>query len=215
MARNYKVWTDEEQKQLKALYPTTLGKDLAKQFGCTLTSIYNQAEKLGLRKDKTFVAEIARQRTLDPNHGGRKHRFRKGDAPPNKGQKQIEYMTLEAIERTKATRFKKGNAPLNYRPVGSERVNKDGYIEIKVADPKKWMLKHRYIWEQANGKIPTGANIQFKDGNPLNVDLENLYMISRREQIANNSITRYPEEVRTAIKQISKLNKLIKQQSHE
>ena len=35
------------------------------------------------------------------------------------------------------TWFKKGHIPANYRPVGSERVNADGYIEVKVADPNK------------------------------------------------------------------------------
>ena len=33
-----------------------------------------------------------------------------------------------------ASRFKKGNVPKCHRPVGSERVNVDGYVEVKVAD---------------------------------------------------------------------------------
>ena len=41
-------------------------------------------------------------------------------------------MTPEAIERTKATRFKKGDKPGNHRKVGSERITVDGYIEIKT-----------------------------------------------------------------------------------
>ncbi len=39
--------------------------------------------------------------------------FQKGHTPMNKGLKQSEYMTPGAIERTKATRFKKGNVPHN------------------------------------------------------------------------------------------------------
>lgn len=206
-----KYWTDEERERLKQLYPTTLGADLSKIFNCPLHSIYNQANRLGLKKEKAFIAEIARQRTLDPNHGGKKYQFKKGTIPPNKGQKQIEFMSLDSIERTKATRFKKGNVPLNHRLVGSERFDKDGYIMVKVADPSKWKLKHRYIWEKANGKVPKGCNIQFKDGNRLNISLENLYMINRKDQMNQNSIVRYPSEVRTAIKRISKINKLIKQ----
>lgn len=210
-----KYWTQEEREKLIKLYPDTLGEDLAKIFNCPLRSIYNQAARLGLKKDKSFIAEISRVRSLDPNHGCRKFQFKKGQSPPNKGQKQIEYMTLEAIDRTKATRFKKGNVPLNYRSVGSERINKDGYIEIKVSDPNKWMLKHRYIWSQKNGKVPKGYNVQFKDGNLKNVTIDNLYLISRKEQMSQNSIIRYPNEVRVALKRISKINKLINNETNK
>lgn len=206
-----KYWTDEEMEQLKQLYPTTLGEELAKKFNCSIKSVYNQAVKLGLKKDMAFVSEIARQRSLVLNHGGRKYQFKKGHTPYNKGLKQMQYMSSDSIERTKATRFKTGNVSLNYRPVGSERVNKDGYLEVKVADPNKWELKHRYVWKKENGPISKGSNIQFKDGNRQNVSLDNLYIISRKEQINRNSIVRYPNEVRTAIKRISKINKLIKQ----
>lgn len=206
-----KKWTDKEIEELKKLYGNTLGEDLAKLFCCSIQSVYNKASELKLKKEKRFIAETARQRMLNPNHGGRKYQFKKGTVPPNKGQKQIEFMSLDSIERTKATRFKKGNVPLNHRPVGSERFDRDGYIMVKVADPSKWKLKHRYIWEKANGKIPKGCNIQFKDGNRRNVSLENLYMINRKDQMNQNSIVRYPNEVRTAITRISKINKLIKQ----
>ena len=33
---------------------------------------------------------------------------------------------------------------------------------------------HRYVWEKAHGKIPKGAHIHHKDGNPANNSLENL-----------------------------------------
>ena len=97
--------------------------------------------------------------------------------------------------------FKPGNIPPNYKPVGSERVNVDGYIEVKVKDPRTWKLKHRVVWEQANGPIPAGHNIQFKNGNPKDVRLENLYIISKSEQLRteNSMIARYPEELRSVI----------------
>ncbi len=37
--------------------------------------------------------------------------------------------------------FAKGNVPPNHRPVGSERISKDGYIEVKVAEPKQVEIK--------------------------------------------------------------------------
>ena len=43
-------------------------------------------------------------KTRVPNSG----QFPKGHVPRNKGKKQTDFMSAEAIERTKATRFQKG-----------------------------------------------------------------------------------------------------------
>ena len=109
-------------------------------------------------------------------------RFKKGTVPPNKGKK----MSAEQYAKSSRTMFKKGGIPQNYRPVGSERVNVDGYIEIKIADPSKWELKHRFVWEESNGKIPAGMNLIFKDNNPLNVKLDNLMLVTRAENMIIN-----------------------------
>ncbi|HHT23148.1 MAG TPA: HNH endonuclease [Bacteroidales bacterium] len=146
-----------------------------------------------------------------PHHPGRKSWIKKGTVPPNKGKKQIEYMTPEAIERTKATRFKKGQRVWNHKPVGYERVNTSGYTEVKTAEPNKFELKHRVIWRQHYGKIPRGHNVQFRDGNPQNFNIENLYLISRSEQLSKeNSIhARYPKDVQLAIQMKGALNRYI------
>ena len=91
-------------------------------------------------------------------------KFRKGQTPHNKGKK----MPKEVYEKVKHTMFAKGNVPPNHRPVGSERISKDGYIEVKVAEPNKWRLKQRVVYEEAKGKIPEGCTIIFLDGNKQN-----------------------------------------------
>ena len=110
-----------------------------------------------------------------PNSG----QFKKGQAPPNKGKKQTDYMAPESIERCRVTQFKPGHAPTNHREVGSTRVNVDGYIEIKVAEPRTWRLLHRVVWEKANGPIEPGMIVIFLDGNPLNCELDNLALVSK------------------------------------
>ena len=77
--------------------------------------------------------------------------------------------------------FQAGHMPHNHRPVGSERVNVDGYAEVKVAEPKTWKLKHRLIWEEANGPIPKNHCVVFLDGDRQNCSLENLVLISQVE----------------------------------
>lgn len=81
-------------------------------------------------------------------------------------------------------------------------MNVGGYVEVKVAEPNKWRLKHRFVWEEAHGPIPPGHNIQFRDGNRQNLSLGNLYMISRAEQCAkeNSFHARYPEELKAVIR---------------
>lgn len=110
---------------------------------------------------------------------GRKGNFQKGQESWNKGKKLSEYCSPEAIERMRKTQFKKGNIPYDWKPVGSERINVEGYVEIKIQEPNKWQLKHRYVWERHNGPIPEGMIITFRDGNRQNTDIENLAMISR------------------------------------
>lgn len=99
------------------------------------------------------------------------------------------------------TSFKKNHAPTNHKDVGYERITRDGYIERKIAEPNVFVLLHRLIWQEQNGPIPQGFNIQFKDGNKLNVNIENLYMISRSDQLKNQNsfYSKYPKEIQMAI----------------
>lgn len=78
------------------------------------------------------------------------------------------------------TWFKKGNIPHNHVPVGTERLRSSGYIWVKIAEPKKWRMKHLVIWEEANGPIPKGYKVYFRDGNRENCTLENLMLIEQR-----------------------------------
>lgn len=109
-------------------------------------------------------------------------KFRKGQTPHNKGKK----MPKEVYEKVKHTMFAKGNVPPNHRPVGSERISKDVYIEVKVAEPNKWRLKQRVVYEETKGKIPEGCPIIFLDGNKRNFDIDNLRCITRSELLYLN-----------------------------
>lgn len=107
--------------------------------------------------------------------------FQKGKQPPNKGKKQSEYMSEEAIERTKATRFTEGHTPKNHRPVGSMRLNADGYNEIKVAEPNKWELYSRYVYRKGRGEIPKGSVLVHLNGISNDDRIENLELMTKSE----------------------------------
>ncbi|EEE6681729.1 HNH endonuclease [Salmonella enterica] len=104
---------------------------------------------------------------------GRTGQFQKGHVPANAGTK--------GVMKANSGSFKKGQTAINSRPVGAERINRDGYIEIKVAEPNKWQLKQRVVWEKHNGKLAAGHCVTFKDNDPLNCEPENLQLISRGE----------------------------------
>jgi hypothetical protein len=86
--------------------------------------------------------------------------------------------------------FKKGQRPINWQPVGTER-DICGYIEVKVSNRRKpprknWVLKQRHIWEKKKKKIPKNHVIVFADGNTRNFELDNLILISRNELAVMN-----------------------------
>ena len=110
-------------------------------------------------------------------NSGLNGQFEKGIIPHNKGVK----MSPDVYEKIKPTMFKKGNVPENHREVGSERVRSDGYIEIKVAEPRTWELKHRIVWQSVHGPIDPDDRVLFLDGDSLNTNIENLTLISNQE----------------------------------
>lgn len=193
---NGKKWTDEDRDILRRAYPMTSSGDIARKLGRSVRSVYTQAQIMGLRKSGEFLAAIGRRTSKSP--GAIAHQFKKGQPPANKGKK----MPPETYARVAPTMFRKGNVPANHRPIGSERVNVDGYVEIKVAEPNVWKQKHRVVWEQEYGPIPKGSNIQFRNGNRQDIRIENLYLISRQDQLKNENslMARYPEELRKVIR---------------
>ncbi len=164
----------EEQKEF--IITNNYGK-----YSKELAEMFNQHFNTNIT-----AKEIAYFRRNHKLKSGLTGQFKKGNVAHNKGKKQIEYMSQESIERTKETRFKKGNKPKNYRPVGSERITKDGYIEVKVADPNKWETKNKIIYKQYFGDIPKGHKVIYADGNKLNNDINNLILLSDNEELIMN-----------------------------
>lgn len=188
-------WTQEEIEILSRLYPNHYAREIAGILGRGISSIHCKAQALGIESSKEKIQRTGYEASKSP--ASIAARFPKGHIPDNKGKR----VSPETYAKCQPTMFKKGQTPLNHREVGSERVNVYGYIEIKVAEPNRWRLKHRVIWEQVNGAIPKGFNVQFKNHNPLDCRIENLYLISKAEQMAkeNSFWAKYPKEIQEII----------------
>ena len=138
------------------------------------------------------------------NHG----RFEKGHIPANKGKP----MSAAVYEKSKRTMFRKGHQPASHREVGSERINVEGYVEIKVAEHRRWQLKHRVIYENYhNVKLKSTDVVIFLDGNKQNFDIENLALIDRGiNAIMNHEGMRFADaEITRTEVNIAKLKKAI------
>lgn len=116
---------------------------------------------------------------------GRTGCFGKGETPHNKGRPCAPGTGGRHPNAIK-TQFKSGALPHNTHYLGHERVSKDGYVEISIAETnphtgfwRRYVLKHRHLWEQANGPIPAGHALKCLDGNKQNTDPANWEAVPR------------------------------------
>ena len=155
-------WSDKEKEYLKEITP---GHHYAEIV-----------ELMNKKFDREFTFELVKNAIgrykLNTGFNGR---FKKGNVPANKGQKGV------CAKGAEKGWFKKGQVSINHKPVGSERTDLDGYTLIKVAEPNKWKLKHRVIYEKAYGPIPPNMAVIFLDRNKRNFNINNLALVSREE----------------------------------
>lgn len=179
-----KYWTTAEIRQLRKLYPIMLTAQIAKTLRKKLAAVYKKAFRLGLKKSAAFLASDASSRLTT--------RFKKGHISWNKDTH------FTAGGRSALTRFKKGNKPHTWKPIGYERVTKEGVLQRKIT-PRDFRAVHALIWEEAHGPIPRDHIVVFKDRNRRNFALSNLECISRSENMRRNSYHRYPKAIGLAI----------------
>ena len=111
-------------------------------------------------------------------------KFKKGQVAWNKG--------LKGVNGNSESRWKKGNIPPTARPIGYERINRDGHIEIKVEGVRQMVYKHRWVWEKNYGEIPKGMIVSFKNGIRTDCNINNLILLTRAELVRlNQSFIKY------------------------
>lgn len=163
----YHYWTEDQIEFVRRLYPDHMNKEIVNRL----------KEEYGIETTERKIQNLKSKYGF-PNKKFNPGRFRKGQVPHNKGKPA----PPEVIEKVKVTWFRKGREATNRRPVGSVRVDSEGYHYIKVADPDVWNLKHRELWEQHHGrKLEEGEMVVFLDGDRSNFEIENLRMTTRRK----------------------------------
>lgn len=186
-----KTWSANEDAILRDMYADTQTQIIAQQLGRTASSVYQRARNLGLQKSAEFLRSEASGRLR--NGMGAASRFKQGHATWNKGMKGLDIGGKE-------TRFKKGQKPVNtWKPIGTERIDKDGLLVRKVADTgdkrSGWKGVHVLVWEQHNGKVPQGHAVVFKSSDKTRIEIDNLECVTRAELMKRNSVHRLPKEL--------------------
>lgn len=217
-------WTEAELELLRRNYPDSRTEDLAAVLGRSLTTVYQKAIKLGLRKSDAYLASPAACRLRRGDNVGAEHRFKKGQVPPNKGLRRPGWAPGDMAK----TQFKKGrpaNEARNYVPIGSYRLSKDGYLERKVTDDpsfvpaRRWVAVHRLVWIEANGPIPDGHVVVFKPGRRTTVEaditLDALELITRQALMARNTVHNLPPELASVVQLRGALSRQINKRTKE
>lgn len=212
-----RAWTDVERTVLRELYREYSAEECAAAIGRTTRSVINQVRRLGLRKSPEWIAACARERTLQPGHGSRAGRFLPGLVPWNKGQR------FDPGGRSAQTRFRSGErsgrAAELHKPVGYEVV-REGQLWRKVTDEHRNARSRSnfkpvsvIVWESANGPVPAGHIVRFRDGMATTVaaeiTLDRLELVTRAENMRRNSIHNYPPEVVSLVQLRGALNRKI------
>ena len=207
-------WTDERREWFVSYVPGHTESEISAEherlFGTPLTEgqIGSGKYVFGVRSGTT---------------GGR---FQKGQKSWNKGKTWEEMgINEETQERMRRRCFKKGQVhdrPDGWiKPIGYERLSRDGYIEVKVRDsatdgvqPKvpgqfncNYRMKHHVVYEQAHGPIPEGCNIVFANGDKTDFSPENLVAVPRRlwAQIVRHDMRYFDAESLSACMKLAEL----------
>ena len=185
------IWSDEEKQYLAEITPGRGYKEIQSMMSCKFGFDYTRHQIKGA---------ITRNKL----NTGRTGRFEKGHATWNKGTK--------GLTKANVTSFKKGQKPHNYKPLGSERITKDGYCEIKVSDTgRRWKSKHLVVYEKHHGKVPRGSVVIFLDGDKRNFDIDNLHLVTRNQLAMlnkNSLIQKDAELTKTAINVVDLMKKI-------
>jgi len=211
-------WSAEDDALLRELYPDTPTVKVARRLRRSLSATYGRAQALGLAKSAAFRASPASGRTNGRQGIGT--RFRKGNTPHNKGKA---YPVAATNPNCRRTQFKKGErqgvAVKLWKPIGTERVSKDGYLERKVNDDlplqRRWRAVHLIMWEAANGPLPKGHAVTFVNGDKTDIRLDNLKLIPRGELMKRNSMHNLPAPLPHMYQLIGAVNRKINRRTRE
>ena len=210
-----RLWSKADDAALRRTYPHAPTAAIARQLRRTYHAICGRASQLGLHKSAAYLASPHACRLRRGDNVGARFRFPKGHVPANKGLRRPGW----SAGRMRETQFKPGHRS-NWMPIGSTRLV-DGYVYVKIADVPhvswtvNWRALHILNWERVHGPMPAGHCLWFTDGNRLHVDVANLELHTRAENMARNSVHNLPEPLAKTIQLLGALTRQIRRRTRD
>jgi hypothetical protein len=186
-------FSEEEDQFIRKNYLTVPTKRISKLLGRSEGVARRRLKVLGLVVPPEIVEKFKQDSRIKP-----------GSVPPNKGKKQTDYMTPDAIAKTVSTRFKKGDK------VPTELY--DGCITIRETHKDRggafkphwyirlskgiWQELQIFCWEQENGPVPKGHILACQDGDTLNCHTSNWKLMTKQQNaIRNSGVLNLPDKL--------------------
>lgn len=159
-------WTTEEKEYLGEITPGRHYKEI-------LDLMNKKFEyKFRLKQIEKAIFRFGYKTGIDT-------KYQKGHEPWSKGTK--------GLIKPNKTSFQKGCKPWNEKEIGSEKINSDGYVEVKIDKSNKWKLKQRVMYEKYhNVKLMPDDVVIFADKNKLNFEKDNLILVSKKKLLTMN-----------------------------
>lgn len=178
-------------------------KPMAREINKSSMFVRTRLKQLGLVTPRHIIEQRIKDSRIKP-----------GTVPQNKGKRIEDYVGPEALARVRASQFRKGNVPPNAKYDGAKSVRKytqrngvkKQYTHIRISKGK-WKMLHVKIWEDKNGPLPAGKILVFKNKDTTDIRLSNLKMVDRKNHMLNNTIHRFPEELKEVIRLTAKLKR--------
>jgi hypothetical protein len=161
-------WSAADRALMRSMYPHAHSADVAAFLQRAVNQVYGMAAYLGLKKTQAYLESIAAGRIQRGRSDPRllATQFKPGIVPWNKDTH------YQAGGRSPLTQFKKGErhgrAAQLWVPLGSHRINGDGYLDRKISElcrgAMDWEAVHRLVWIEQMGPIPAKHVIVFRPG---------------------------------------------------
>ena len=207
--RQYKVWSDDMIQFCREHATEYTYKEMADK----LNEVFGS---------NIIEEQISSMYSRYKIRNGKPTAFHKGHVPVNKGKKWSEYLSTEKQEACRKGCFKKGHESSNKNPIGTIVIRTDNggnknrkYRWIKVRDNRtdNYEIYARWLYEKTYGvKLDTTDLIIHLDGNTLNDDINNLFLVKNAENGTLNKsykVSENPEITKASILTI-RLNLKIK-----
>ncbi len=219
-------WTADEDETLRINFPMWPAFLIGHLVGHSASSVYQRAARLGIEKHpdhwRNPMAHLWNS-TGHPNAIA--SRIKPGTVPANKGLRRPGY----APGRMAETMFKKGRPAReahNYLPIGTEKIDvkRNNLVRKVTDDPSvfpamRWRPVAVLVWEAANGPLPKGHVVRFRDGMKTlvsaEITLDRLELVTLAENMRRNTLHNYPKEITRAIQLRGALNRQINRLNRE